>query len=296
MSSEEALTELLRLILGVQDMASGLLSEARKGAIHGLVAGFMHLVATLTAIPALCAHIELVTKAREDKAFFMLPECNQKLDRRGSRGSQTSVQSGHKSAEEVAEELLFNKATIAEALRSSGHDTTRLLAPFLPGSVVDSSMTRSVSDLNAITVDVDSVTSSPGMPRKHPDEDLTFESLRKILKEPLSVEQEAREERRQQVVERYKTAPFPDLVAKSERKTTDLQHRLSEIFSKLPILTAPPPVVTVVRGVSMEGEEEKGVKKVQSPVSNPFTGLCNYSYNARGPPLFAVQFPDLFVY
>lgn len=57
--------------------------------------------------------------------------------------------------------------------------------------------------------------------QRNPGENITFESLRKILSEPASVEQEAREERRHKIIESFRNEAFPDLVAKAERKVSE---------------------------------------------------------------------------
>jgi len=59
--------------------------------------------------------------------------------------------------------------------------------------------------------------------QKYPDEETTFEALKKMLSEPASVVQEAKEERRQQIIEMYRTAPFEELVAKSEMNVSTLE-------------------------------------------------------------------------
>lgn len=177
------------------------------------------------------------------------------------------------------EDCLFSKQAIVEALRSSGHDTALLLTPFTPSNVgkfcghfrlnesvvmfvfflffklvTDSKMSRSTSDLNSINVEVESVNSSPGLPRvsviwlywlidffafinrlfcsqKHPGEEITFESLKKAFTE--EIDQSIKTEKRIQLVEQYKSLPFEDLINRHDRKSSDLQHRLNEIFSKL---------------------------------------------------------------
>lgn len=132
MGSEEVLTELFRVVFALQDLGatSSGLSEAHKSAIHGIVAGFLHLTAGLTAIPTLGAHVEQVISSRKERNPAMLPEYSRCYSGRYSLGD---IEKSKKSSpDDISEELLFNKNTIAEALRSSGHDTTRLMTPLLP--------------------------------------------------------------------------------------------------------------------------------------------------------------------
>lgn len=135
MGSEEVLTELFRVVFALQDLGASLsgLSEAHKSAIHGIVAGFLHLTAALTAIPTLGSHVEQVIASRKDKNPSMLPEYSRCYSGRYSLGD---IEKSKKlSLDDVPEEFLFNKSIIVESLRSSGHDTTRLMTPLLPDNV-----------------------------------------------------------------------------------------------------------------------------------------------------------------
>lgn len=107
-------------------------SEPLKAAINSLVAAFLHLTAHLTAIPALCSHIEQIIKEREQKAPWMLPEYN--LDTTDSFRKFPFEPPSPKKSEEVKDDLFFNKALVIEALRSTGHNTTNLLKPFVCGN------------------------------------------------------------------------------------------------------------------------------------------------------------------
>ncbi len=183
LNSEDTLTELLRLTFALQDLVSMknlALTKSHKASIHCLVAGFLHLIANLIAIPAFCSHIEQVINLRREKTPWLLPELNRNTNiRRSSNDNKNS------SPEDISDDLIFNKNIISEALQSSGYDAKKLLTPFMSRNVgmnfktilkvylliiiklysVDSSMTRSISDFNTITVEVDSANSSPGVVR-----------------------------------------------------------------------------------------------------------------------------------
>jgi AGAP012183-PA len=132
MSCEDALSELFRLNFSIQELtiSSTSIPETHKAALHGIVAGFFHLTADLTAIPTLCSHVHQVIKNRQEKCPSMLPEHN-----RYTAGRFSISEIDSKQPEEITDDLYFNKSLIAEALRSSGHDTTRLMTPFLRGNV-----------------------------------------------------------------------------------------------------------------------------------------------------------------
>ncbi|RWS23938.1 protein EFR3 B-like protein, partial [Leptotrombidium deliense] len=276
MSSEESLTDLLRLQFAIQDLAfSGTLSDSQNIAIHCLLASFYHLIAQLTAIPSLCSHVEQVIKSREERAPYLLPEF--------------SELNCTETVPETDEELFFNKTTIIESLRSSGHDITRITTPLITGTVVDAGMARSISDLKSVEVEVDSVNSSPGTGKKHhPEEGIDFQSFRRILTEPFAEEKDVRDERRAQIIEMFKKAPFEDLVLKSERKVSEFPCRLNEVFCKL-------------RSIVYENDEVEIGSTQLNPANkvvsrSPFNQVCNIVVNSKGPPLYSIQFPDLFVY
>lgn len=136
LSSEDTLSELLRLTFALQDFANTKnngISEMHRASIHGLVAGFLHLTGFLTAIPALCTYIEQVIKQRQEKAPWLLPDYNDHDV--GRFRTRSPLGSRHSSPEEISEDLLFRKVDVAEALRSTGHDTTKLMTPFMPRNV-----------------------------------------------------------------------------------------------------------------------------------------------------------------
>lgn len=131
MSSDEVLTETVRLALSMQDFASSSasLNEAHKAAIHSLVASILHLSCQLTSIPSLASHVEEVIRTRNKKSPWMLPENNRYFNHHlGRRPSLIS-------ASELCEDLLFDKNVIVEVLRSTGHDANRLLQPLATSSV-----------------------------------------------------------------------------------------------------------------------------------------------------------------
>jgi F0F1-type ATP synthase epsilon subunit len=162
MSSEEVLTETIRLCLSLQDVAlagSGNMSEPHKAAIHAIVAAILHLSCQVTSIPALASHVEDVIKIRNKRSPWLLPESNRLFNYHlGRRPSLIS-------ASEYSDDLFFDKNVIVEVLRSTGHDSNRLLQSLSTTSTVDSSMSRSTSDLNAINIDIESAASSPGTTR-----------------------------------------------------------------------------------------------------------------------------------
>ncbi|KAJ9580304.1 hypothetical protein L9F63_004020 [Diploptera punctata] len=65
------------------------------------------------------------------------------------------------------------------------------------------------------------------------EEELTFESMKKILTEPAEKAKEVEEERRLRLNEKFRTANFQELIEFTHRNNDGLQNKLNEIFSKL---------------------------------------------------------------
>ncbi|XP_022255240.1 protein EFR3 homolog B-like [Limulus polyphemus] len=262
-SDSDALGELLRLIFAIQDLPNitGIMISSQRASIHALVAAFLYLTGHLTAIPSFCSHIEQVIKNRREKAQQLLP-----------REDEPAVSSPF----EISDDFLFDKNVVSEALRSSGHDTSRLLTPFMPRSLAEVNVSRSISDLNSVSVEVDSIASSPGLFRKHPQEEITVESLKKMMAEPLEVRHEEEQMRRLQIVEQFRTSAFEDLVAKTEQQTVDLQNKLNEILGKLP------PAVDLC-------------SRPSSPHPTMHNEDCFRQFSPIPPP-YPVQFPEMFVF
>lgn len=86
-----------------------------------------------------------------------------------------------------------------------------------------------------------------------PEEELTFESMKKVLTEPPEIRKEAEAERRKQISHTFRTATFSELVRRTQPKVTarpflyssysvsfELQHdilqtKLNEIFKSLSV-------------------------------------------------------------
>lgn len=234
MSSEEVVTETVRLSFSMQDFATGstTLSEQHKSAIHALTAAVFHMSSQLTGIPALTAHVNDVIRNRNRKCPWMLPESNRYFNTSLHMARRPSLISTQDAAEV---DLLFDKQVIVDVLKSTGHDTSRILQALNTKSVVDASIPRSDSDCNGIDVEIASISSSPDTTRV-PDSELTFDSFKKILSEPDSVMTEEKMEKRIQTLEKYRNAPFEALTAELEKSTGSslcVSCVLSQIVQKL---------------------------------------------------------------
>ncbi|KAL1420700.1 hypothetical protein MTO96_004442 [Rhipicephalus appendiculatus] len=270
LGSEDVLIELLRLMFAIQDLpSSGLvsMSGSHMASLHALVAAFMFLAGQLTSIPSLCTHVTEVIKVRRERTPQLLP---QGPPLTGSLG-------------QVPEQALFDRNVVAEALRSTGHDPSKLFTPYAPrhSSVQggEANVTRSVSDLNSNNIEVASVNSSPGFIRKHPEEEITVEALKKMMQEPVN-SQKVAEEQRYKVLERFRSTPFLELLSSAQQhhQTIDLQGKLKEILGKLP--------------GPMSGSSSAG-RHASMTTGQHSLNLAQESHTA---PVYEINFPELFVF
>ncbi|XP_075525945.1 protein EFR3 homolog stmA [Dermacentor variabilis] len=272
LGSEDVLIELLRLMFAIQDLpSSGLVSMSgtHMASLYALVAAFMFLAGQLTSIPSLCSHVTEVIKVRRERAPQLLP---QGPPLTGSLG-------------QVPEQALFDRTIVAEALRSTGHDPSKLFTPYAPrhSSVPggEANVTRSVSDLNSNNIEVASVNSSPGFIRKHPEEEITVEALKKMMQEPIDTQQVA-EEQRYKVLERFRSTPFLELLSSAQQhhQAIDLQGKLKEILGKLP--------------GPMTGQTSTGRHTGTTVGQHALNAhLAQESHTA---PVYEINFPELFVF
>ncbi|XP_037271315.2 protein EFR3 homolog stmA isoform X2 [Rhipicephalus microplus] len=270
LGSEDVLIELLRLMFAIQDLpGSGLvsMSGSHMASLHALVAAFMFLAGQLTSIPSLCTHVTEVIKVRRERTPQLLPQ-----------GPPLTMPLG-----QVPEQALFDRNIVAEALRSTGHDPSKLFTPYAPrhSSVQggEANVTRSVSDLNSNNIEVASVNSSPGFIRKHPEEEITVEALKKMMQEPVN-SQKVAEEQRYKVLERFRSTPFLELLSSAQQhhQTIDLHGKLKEILGKLPGSNA---------GPSSAGRHATMATGQHS---------LNLAQESHAAPVYEINFPELFVF
>jgi hypothetical protein len=234
MSSEELVTETVRLSFSMQDFAisSTTLSEQHKAAIHALTAAVFHMSSQLTGIPALTAHVSEVIKNRSRKCPAMLPESNRYFTPSCHMARRPSLISSQEAADA---DLLFDKQVIVDVLKSTGHETSHILQALSTRSVVDAAVVRSEADCNGIDVEIASICSTPETTRV-PDSELTFDSFKKILSEPESAVSDEKLDRRMRTIEKYRTTPFESLTAELEKSAASalcVSCVLSQIVQKL---------------------------------------------------------------
>ncbi|KAI4466114.1 hypothetical protein MML48_3g00021342 [Holotrichia oblita] len=234
LSSAETAIDLLQFILGIQSLSlnSTVLSNAQKFNLHAIVISLLTLVPLVVTIQPLLDYAEKLSSARKREAPHLLPD----LQEQYPANCELANKLPH---------LLVDQMALCEYVKNGGLDPARLAqtSPYGAGGpcVVVGNPRRSWVEMGARgsiveisnVAEVDSVSSSPGVQRKLPEEELTFESMKKVLTEPPESRKEIEAERREQISHTFRTAPFSELVRKTQPKHDALQTKLNEIFKSL---------------------------------------------------------------
>lgn len=263
MGCKELVAELVRLALDIQNIATNNLTLplTHKCAMHALAAAFLNLLAQLTDIPQLSSYVFAIIEIRRTEAPHLLPDFA--FNRQNRPSSYPQVDS-------LKDRWLFQQDKLSEILGADGIDVARLSTPFTQkpfgamfGIGETSDGTRSISDIQSITIELDSAEGSPEMARRK--EEVTVESLKKMLAEDSSVHKEEEEKRRREIIRTFRTAPFEEIVARSEAKSNHFYNKLNEILDMV-----------------SKGNDSPGTLRK----SNNYTPMT----------VFDIQFPDLYVY
>lgn len=262
MGGEDILVDLFRLALDIQVLAvSSSLPMTHRCALHAMVAAYLSLISQLMATGSVFRYVLRIVDVRKSYALHLLPDfAYNRTNRPQSYPRTETIQ---------AEAWLFDQTELTLLLANTGLDVGRMGTPFTQkpytGDMADPSL--SVSDLGSINIEIESVDASPhtGKRRKSVVEEITVESLKKMLAEENIQDREETERRRLEVVKTFRTAPFEEIVAKSEAKSNHFHNKLNEILD------------LVSHTAHRETPIDPGVADQNGQV-------------------FGMQFPDLFVY
>ncbi|XP_011505309.1 PREDICTED: protein EFR3 homolog cmp44E [Ceratosolen solmsi marchali] len=261
LGSEETVLELLQLIMSLQDLAltSIEINTAIKFNLHAIVISLLVLIANVCNISNLMDYGNKIVRNRYKEAPHLLPDLCSEY--------------GHLSSG-ISSSLLVDQAIVSECLKEVGLETNELQGTNYSNnslqhrySWVDNTGCNSSGDINDGTIELDSAGSSPSVQKKLPGEELTFDSIKRILTENSNV-QMMEEEKRMQFSHLFRNTPFPDLIKKTQPKHDVLQSKLSEIFN---VLNIEP------RSQSIQGSTPSDIKPSQTPA-------------------YEIHFPELFVY
>ncbi|CAI5441731.1 unnamed protein product [Caenorhabditis angaria] len=138
---DETLIELFRLSLALQQLAideTMNFSTQKRIEIHNMVAKYMNLSAQLIANPSLCQHVQHVVSNRAQRAVSGLnllakdPLANEEV-REAQNDPNNPLKIVEIDAMKDDRGLLFQVDDVAESLKASGKDASRLFMPFGSG-------------------------------------------------------------------------------------------------------------------------------------------------------------------
>ncbi|CAG9855837.1 unnamed protein product [Phyllotreta striolata] len=235
LACSETVIDLLQLTLGIQSLAlnSTSLSNAQKFNLHAVVISLLALIPNVVNIQSLADYAGLIIEQRKQEAPHLLPY----------------LYPAYPANSEVANKLphlLVDQMAVCEYLKESGIDPSRLqqTSPYGAGgpgliggsqrnSWIENGARGSIVDMPV--TEVDSAASSPGVQKKYTEEELNFESMKKVLTEPPEIRKEAEAERRKMLSHTFRTATFSELVRRTQPKHDVLQSKLNEIFKSLTV-------------------------------------------------------------
>lgn len=175
----ELISNIVHLTFGLQSVALDedlKLPSMNRCALHGLVAGYLNVVAHLTGIEDLKDYVLLIIQLREKEADFLTPE------RALKSTSNCIVLSAHS----IPKHLLFDISNVREALPKVGFDGRSLQAPYKHQPLKDVLNHRfeSESVVSNINNEIDAnPPTSPGIHLATPKERITFQMLKDIVSE-----------------------------------------------------------------------------------------------------------------
>nr|XP_024214144.1 protein EFR3 homolog cmp44E isoform X1 [Halyomorpha halys] len=220
--SLSTITSYLTAVYSIQEVATTQagLSTKQKFHLHAICITLLHLILSILQIQPLGDYCDKVIEQRKNRAPYLLPDLKEDY------GNISS---------EIEPDLLLDQNKVESMLRESGLDTgvlTRALThrhSWVENTSV--SMKGSVTDLN--NLDLDSANSTPGLQRKYPEEELSFEAMKRILSD--NNEQRKAENRRKQaeLCLAFRTTAFSEIVNNNTVKDEDtLQTKLMELLQK----------------------------------------------------------------
>ena len=235
LASDDTLVDILRWALAVQDVAvtNSALPLNQRSAIHVVAISIVVLAGHVMNVPQLLDYSARVVAARTSAVPHLVSGASAKAQQ----------------LEDIPAECLLEYSAIAECMKEAGKDIMGMIPLQVRNqqfhlrkldfyfelfvqqgaynsnqrySWADSTINQSSSgDLANIQLEIESNSSSPGLPRKPIEEEVTFEALKKILAEPAETRREAELEKRQMICEKFRNTPFQQLVASSQSKVTN---------------------------------------------------------------------------
>lgn len=220
----ETVQEMLLFILGIQKTAleSETLTPSHKSNLHSIVIALFALLSRCTGINNLLEYCNQVVELRRADGGHLLPP----LDDTSYTIEELSKELPH---------LMVEKDQLVELLKQAGLESNHLQngSPYVVNSQLDYSHRpswvdvsgfgkgNSNTDLNSFTNDTDSVSSSPGLPRKPTlPQGFNFEAMKRRLAEPTEAAKREAKEKQVQLSKSFRDSNFDDLIRRTEPKVS----------------------------------------------------------------------------
>ncbi|KAK9504764.1 hypothetical protein O3M35_008953 [Rhynocoris fuscipes] len=230
------LPSFLAMIYSLQELAMGQnsLNLSQKCNLHIMAICLLNLVSDLLQISGMKVYAQSVIDKRREVAPYLLP----------------AVREDHRldSLKDISSELLIDESKLGDCLRQSGVDIPSSTSLVHRHSWVENtgvSMKGSNSDLT--TLDIDSANSTPGVQRKYPHEELSFEAMKRVLAESSDVVKAHEKQKQEQLFQTFRNTTFQEMIIRNTVKDEDtLQSKLMDLLNKtqltpqLPLNDAPP--------------------------------------------------------
>lgn len=232
LTNEDTINDYFHAVVSIQDLAlkKECLPHVLRYQLHTIVVCLMSLVAYIHEIQPLQRYTNTIIQTRKEvKALHLLPDLCMHYE--------------IKPEEALPKGVLLEQSVLVECLKEANIDITKLnsenghsLGKNLPlvhrHSWVEAAPISSLSDVSFS--EFNSNSSSPCLERRYPNEDLTFEAMKRVLTESAEKQREQEAVRHAQLFEQYKSLPFTDLVNMATRNEEDtLPYKLGEIFKNL---------------------------------------------------------------
>lgn len=175
----ELISNIVHLAFGLQSVALDedlMLPSMNRCALHGLVAGYLNVVAHLTGIKDLKDYVLLIIQLREKEADFLTPE----------KALKSTAKCIVLSAHSIPKHLLFDISNVKEALPKVGCDGRSLQAPYKHQPLKDVLNDRLEHESVVSNMNNELDANPPSLAGVHPStpkERITFQMLKDIISE-----------------------------------------------------------------------------------------------------------------
>uniref|UniRef100_A0A023F3F2 Putative transmembrane protein cmp44e n=2 Tax=Triatoma infestans TaxID=30076 RepID=A0A023F3F2_TRIIF len=217
------LPSFLAMVYSLQEFAlsQNNLSVSQKCNVHILAICLLNLVSNLLQIASMKVYVQTVIDKRREMAPYLLPEIREehRLD----------------NLKDINPDLLIQETKLGECLRQSGVEVPTISASMVQRHswVENTGMSMKGSNSDLTTLDLDSANSTPGIQRKYPEEELSFEAMKRVLAESSEVVKANAKHKQEQLFQTFRNTTFQEMVIRNTVKDEEtLQSKLMELLNK----------------------------------------------------------------